>query len=76
MSEIADEKNSFNLNISRYVSTAEAEVEIDLAAVHASLLEIDKKVTAATKLHNEFLEQLRLPLLPSSGQDRSMGETQ
>jgi type I restriction enzyme M protein len=53
MSEIADEKNGFNLNISRYVSTAEAEVEIDLAAVHASLVEIGKKVTAATKLHNE-----------------------
>ena len=32
------EKNDFNLNISRYVSTAQAEEEIDLAAVHADLV--------------------------------------
>src|SRR5207253_2945264 len=30
ISEIADEKNDYNLNISRYVSTARAEAEIDL----------------------------------------------
>jgi type I restriction enzyme M protein len=36
MTEI--EKNDFNLNISRYVSTAEAEVEIDLKATHDELV--------------------------------------
>lgn len=47
MSEI--EKNDFNLNISRYISTVTADEEIDL--------------TATTK-HNEFLKELGLPLLP------------
>jgi type I restriction enzyme M protein len=64
MSEIADEKNGFNLNISRYVSTAQAEVEIKLEEVHASLIEIDKRVKAATAEHNAFLKELGLPPLP------------
>lgn len=38
LSEIAD-----NLNVSRYVSTAQAEPDINLAKVHASLLEIDAR---------------------------------
>jgi type I restriction enzyme M protein len=64
MSEIGDEKNGFNLNISRYVSTAEAEAEIDLAEVHALLSEADDRVKKATALHNAFLKELGLPLLP------------
>ena len=36
MKEIAE--NDFNLNISRYVSTAEEEAEIDLAATHGELV--------------------------------------
>ncbi|MTD33054.1 type I restriction-modification system subunit M [Paludibacterium denitrificans] len=58
------EKNDFNLNISRYVSTAEAEEEIDLAAVHAELMDLDKKIQAATDLHNKFLRELGLLPLP------------
>jgi len=58
------EKNDFNLNISRYVSTAEAEEEIDLAAAHAELVSLDQKIQTATEQHNEFLEELGLPLLP------------
>lgn len=64
MSEIADEKNGYNLNISRYVSTAEAEVEIDLADVHKSLVDIHARAKEATARHNEFLKELGLPLLP------------
>jgi type I restriction enzyme M protein len=64
MSEIADEKNNFNLNISRYVSTAETEAEIDLTEVNTSLIEIEKRVKAASAQHNEFLKELGLPLLP------------
>ena len=52
MAEI--EEHDFNLNISRYVSTATAEEEIKLAAVHAKLIALDKKITAATKEHNSF----------------------
>ena len=58
------EKNDFNLNISRYVSTAQPEEEIDLAAVHADLVALDQQVRHATQLHNEFLKELGLPLLP------------
>ncbi|WP_321956128.1 type I restriction-modification system subunit M [Burkholderia cenocepacia] len=58
------EKNDFNLNISRYVSTAEAEEQIDLAAVHAKLISLDKQIKLATERHNEFLKELGLPLLP------------
>src|SRR5690606_6845869 len=36
------EENGFNLNISRYVSTAQAEVEIVLEETHAELVEIEK----------------------------------
>lgn len=64
MSEIANEKNNFNLNISRYVSTAETEAEVDLMEVNTSLIEIEKRVKAASAQHNEFLKELGLPLLP------------
>lgn len=62
MEEIA--ANDYNLNISRYISTAQPETEIDLAATHASLVEIEEKIKAATAKHNQFLAELGLPLLP------------
>lgn len=62
MAEI--EKEGYNLNISRYVSTAVAEKEIDLAAVHAQLVDLDKKIKAARDKHNGFLKELGLPELP------------
>lgn len=62
MREIVD--NDYNLNISRYVSTAESEKEIDLAAVHAELTKIDKEIAAAKQRHNGFLAELGLPPLP------------
>ena len=64
MAEI--EKNDFNLNISRYISTAVGEEEIDLAATHASLVEIENAIQIATAKHNEFLKELGKPLLPSA----------
>ncbi len=57
MREIAD--NDFNLNISRYISTAEPEA--DLAAVHKELTELDERIAAATAKHNGFLRELGLP---------------
>jgi type I restriction enzyme M protein len=62
MAEI--EKNDFNLNISRYISTAVDEKEIDLAATHQELVALDKQIKEATQKHNEFLKELGLPLLP------------
>jgi type I restriction enzyme M protein len=58
------EKNDFNLNISRYISTAVGEEEISLEATNAELVEIEKAVQKATRKHNEFLKELGLPLLP------------
>ena len=59
------EANDFNLNISRYVSTAEPEVPVDLSATHIDLVKIDKQIQESTAKHNEFLEQLGLPPLPA-----------
>jgi type I restriction enzyme M protein len=62
LEEIA--KNDYNLNISRYVNTAQAGVEIDLKATHAKLIGIESDVRAATAKHNVFLNELGLPTLP------------
>ena len=62
MAEI--ETNGYNLNISRYISTAVAEAEIDLQAVHTELLTLSQKVEAARDKHNAFLMELGLPPLP------------
>ena len=64
MAEI--EKNEFNLNISRYISTATAVQEIDLAATHAELIEIERAIQEATRKHNAFLKELKLPTLPAA----------
>jgi type I restriction enzyme M protein len=64
MAEI--EKNEFNLNISRYISTATAEEEIDLSKTHAELVQIEEAITSATAKHNAFLQELGLPPLPLS----------
>lgn len=62
MAEI--EANDFNLNISHYVSTAEGEPKINLAATNATLVKIEEEIRKATKRHNEFLKELGLSPLP------------
>lgn len=57
------EKNDFNLNISRYVSTARDEELVDLQAVNAELKEIEKRIEKAGATHNIFLRELGLPLI-------------
>lgn len=61
MAEI--EKNDFNLNISRYVSTAEPEEQIDLGLVHREIETVEKTIRETTAKHNAFLEELGLPPL-------------
>lgn len=58
------EKNDFNLNISRYVSTAKPEEKVDLHTVNQELVDLEKGIVTATAKHNKFLEELGLPLLP------------
>jgi type I restriction enzyme M protein len=55
------EKNGYNLNISRYVSTAEKEDKIDLKEVNAKLKIINVSIKTSTDKHNEFLKELGLP---------------
>ncbi len=62
------ESNGYNLNISRYISTATAEEEIDLTALHADLLNLEERMVSATNKHNEFLKELGLNLLPVGNQ--------
>lgn len=54
------EKNNYNLNISRYVSTAEDEVVIDLDKVNERLTSINERIQTKTDEHNEYLKQLNL----------------
>jgi type I restriction enzyme M protein len=69
MERIAEE--GYNLNISRYISTAIAESEIDLAATHDKLVVIEDTIQKTTIKHNEFLTELGLPPLPSPDSDSS-----
>ncbi|MFT6653269.1 MAG: type I restriction enzyme M protein [Marinomonas primoryensis] len=62
MNEI--EKNDFNLNIARYVSTAKPEEKVDIKAVNKELQSLEKDISTATKKHNKFLKELGLPPLP------------
>jgi type I restriction enzyme M protein len=55
------EKNEFNLNISRYVSTSVDEEIVDLKEVNKKLIDLDKDITKARETHNKFLTELGLP---------------
>lgn len=58
------EAEGYNLNISRYISTAQAEPEIDMETTHRNLEAIENKICVATRKHNAFLRELGLPALP------------
>lgn len=55
------EQEDFNLNITRYVSTAQEEEPIDLQKVNDELKDIAKRSKEALARHNEFLKELGLP---------------
>ena len=57
------ERNDFNLNISRYVSTSIDEETIDLIALNKKLVAIEQNITKARDTHNQFLKELGLPLI-------------
>jgi type I restriction enzyme M protein len=62
MAEI--EKNDSNLNITRYISIATADEEIDLQVVNSELILLEQAIADARDKHNSFLRELGLPLLP------------
>ena len=51
----------YNLNITRYVSTAKPEPIIDLGEVHKDLTEIEKRIADSQEKHNSYLKELGLP---------------
>ena len=53
--------NDYNLNISRYVSTASVEEPIDLIEVSNELEKIESDIKKAKEAHNNFLIELGLP---------------
>ena len=54
MAEI--ERNDFNLNISRYISTVVGEADIDLTATYTALVKLEEAVVVAKGKHNAFLK--------------------
>lgn len=52
--------NEFNLNISRYVSTAKPELKINLQEVNKNLVDIEEKAVKALNEHNGYLKDLGL----------------
>ncbi len=54
------EKNDYNLNISRYVSTAVEEEIVNIDEVKQNLDEIEKDISEAKIKHNQFLRELGL----------------
>lgn len=66
MERIAEE--GYNLNISRYINTAEQGIEVDLSATHDELIEIEKHIRISTAKHNAFLKELGLSPVPGSNQ--------
>lgn len=62
LQEIKD--NDCNLNITRYVSLAQEEKQIDLQEVHDKLVELEKEIVSAKAEHNKYLRELGLPELP------------
>jgi len=57
------EKNGYNLNISRYVSTSEDEVQINLKDINTKLTSINESIKTNTDKHNEYLKELGLELI-------------
>ena len=54
------QENDFNLNITRYVSLAQEEVQIDLAENHSQLVGIEKSIKESKGKLNVYLKELGL----------------
>ncbi|WP_016988277.1 type I restriction-modification system subunit M [Flavobacterium sp. ACAM 123] len=56
VAELAE--NDFNLNISRFIDTSEAEVEVDIKAVHIKLDELEQREANIDAKLTKFLKEL------------------
>jgi len=70
--EVIEKEHNFNLNISRYVSTAQAEDQIDLQAKNTELVKLEKSIVASTIKHNQFLMEIGLPPLPCGQKENNL----
>jgi len=57
------EENDFNLNISRYITTAKPEEIIDLKEENEKIAELDKTIKKSQDAHNVFLKALGKALI-------------
>ena len=57
-------ENDYNLNISRYVSTAKPEPLIDIQKEHQKLVGLEEQIKQVKAKHNKFLKELVLDTLP------------
>ncbi|EAA8408436.1 type I restriction-modification system subunit M [Salmonella enterica] len=64
LEEIKSENNNYNLNISRYISTAVPKEKIELGEEQKKLINIEKEISKAKEIHNAFLKELGLSPLP------------
>ena len=53
-------ENDYNLNITRYVSLAQEEVQIDLSENHKTLVKLEEKIRDSREKLNGFLKELGL----------------
>ncbi len=56
-------QNDYNLNISRYISIAKPEPQIDIQETNKKLEDVEKNINKHKKMHNKFLKELGLKLL-------------
>jgi type I restriction enzyme M protein len=56
VAELAE--NDYNLNISRFIDTSEAEVEVDIKAVHIKLDELEQREADIDSKLAIFLKEL------------------
>ncbi len=54
------EKHGFNLNISRYVSTAKPEPIIDIKEANREIKTLEEEIQKAKEEHNSYLKELGL----------------
>ena len=54
------EKEGYNLNMSRYISTAITDEDVNLDAVNSNLISLEQQINESRITHNKFLRELGL----------------
>jgi hypothetical protein len=70
----ANRAGSYSLNISRYISTAKQEQEIDLKAMHAELLALEQQIKEAAEKHHRIPQKTWIAAIALNFDGRSQTE--